>query len=106
MPEMTAVTDPKQIVAALHAEIASWSPEHAALVAAFEAKPPVMPGSGHVQTQKTSRLRRLRDYAALWDEGRGLSREEASRRVGISPHTAQDYETAIRRGALAEAAAS
>ena len=106
MPEMTAVTDPKQIVAALHAEIASWSPEHAALVAAFEAKPPVMPESGPVQTQQAARLGRLREYAALWDEGRGLSREEAARQLGISPHTAQDYETAIRRGALAEAAAS
>ena len=85
---------PREVVRRLHREIAATSPEHAALVAAFEALPrraerPVReprclakPGS--------VRYRRLSIYAAV--RIGGGSGKAAARQAGVSQRSGQQYE--------------
>jgi hypothetical protein len=90
---------PREIVRRLHREIAAKSPDHAALVAAFEAGWAKVPqGSGYVQIQKEARIERLRKYAVLRADG--ANREDAARLVGVTTKTAENYDTDIRHGRL------
>ena len=90
---------PAEIVALLHAEIAARSPEHAALVAAWDAMraeqraltetgqaPVRRPGSAAVVAYRQDRVRAYRDML-----GQGLTPEQAAERLGISPRTAETY---------------
>jgi hypothetical protein len=88
---------PREIVALLHAEIAARSPEHAALVAAWDAMraaarlpdaaaPVPRPGSAAVVAYRQDRVRAYRDML-----GQGLTPEQAAERLGISPRTAETY---------------
>lgn len=92
------VEDPRQIVALLHAEIAALSPEHAALVAAFEALPrkhgyplrrarPALPGPG---SNCQRRVQRLAAYTSLRLSGTG--KKAAARRIGVGHGTGRQYE--------------
>jgi hypothetical protein len=84
--------EPAQIVALLHARIAARSPEGAALVAAWDAlragaaAPERCPGAAAVAIARQARARAYRDLV-----GRGLTREQAAARLGVSPRTAETY---------------
>ena len=99
---------PREIVARLHAEIAALSPEHAALVAEYEALPPRpaksrgfwVPGEPSPASAALMRGRRERAgrYARL--VASGLGRKAAARRTGVAARTARQYERDIRDGKL------
>ena len=106
-----AEPSPQEIVAALHAEIAAQSPEHAALVAEFDALPPRparsrgfwVPGEPSPAGAALTRGRRERAdrYMRLLDSG--LSRHAAARRAGIAVYTAYEYERDVSLGRLGAA---
>lgn len=91
---MADLRSPSEIVADLHAQIAAKSPEHAALVAAFETlprrperlfcepRPLARPGS--------VRYRRLSAYAG--HRLSGASEKDAARQACISPDSRPQYE--------------
>lgn len=85
---------PGEIVARLHREIASMSPEHAALVAAFEQIPrrPARPLREPRRPASCSgpRLKRLTVYSAL--RLSGASGKAAARKAGVSQRSGQQYE--------------
>lgn len=94
------IREPWEIVEALHRAIAAKSPEHAELVAAFEALPcgrsKVLAGEGrqaggYARGQHISEAfrARLRAYLELRQE---MSREQAAARLGIHYKTAQRYD--------------
>jgi hypothetical protein len=95
---------PREIVAALHAEIAARSPGHAALVAAFEQIPrkPRTPIRVPRRPAVTSpHRRRMEFYTALRLSGTG--KKAAARQAGIVHHTGRRYEAdliAMLGGAL------
>jgi hypothetical protein len=83
--------EPREIVAALHAEIAAKSPEHAALVAAWDAMRAgrmAVPCPGEAAVC-AARQARVREYAKL--RGQGLTLAQAAGRLGVSPRTAETY---------------
>lgn len=89
---------PGEIVARLHREIASMSPEHAALVAAFEALPGLPPAwdpAEEAAARKAAWLERAGEYAALRP---GLTQVSAGHRLGVCERTAQNYDAAFRMG--------
>ena len=85
---------PRQVAAWLHAEIAAKSPEHAALVAAFEAIPRQpersLPSPRHLARAGSPRYRRLSIYAAV--RLRGGGEREAAMRAGICRDSRPQYE--------------
>lgn len=82
---------PREIVAALHAEIAAKSPRHAALVAAFEAVPrPVPRPPRRPRPPAHHRARRLTMYGQLRIAGR--SPRAAAEAVFLGPSSASQYE--------------
>jgi len=91
---VTASTTPREIVAALHKQIAAKSPAHAALVAAYEAAPqrPVRPvrQPRRPAAAGSVRYRRLSIYAA--SRLGGASVKTAARKAGISRESGQQYE--------------
>ena len=87
--------EPREIVARLHAEIAAMSPEHAALVADFDALPtkpgyPLRAARRPAGGRSRARLRRLTVYTALRLDGHG--QKAAARRTGISQSIGRQYE--------------
>jgi hypothetical protein len=95
MPEYADDVAPREIVTDLHAEIAAQSPEHAALVAAYEALParpgyPLRRARRPAGGMSAARLRRLEVYTALRLSGTGA--KAAATRAGISHHTGRQYE--------------
>ena len=98
---METIREPREIVAELHKRIAAKSPEHAALVARFEALPiargKAIPGEGR-QTGGLARGRhvseafraRLRAYLELRAH---MTREQAAAALGIHYTTAQRYDS-------------
>ena len=88
-----------QITARLHAEIAAKSPEHAALVAAFEALPGLPPAwdpAEEAAAKRTAWLERAAEYAAL--RSLDLTQEAAARHLRVCVRTAQNYEAALKTG--------
>lgn len=82
---------PRQIVTELHAEIAALSPEHAALVAAYEAIPrPVPRPARQPRRVAAHRARRLVTYGQWRIAGR--SPRVAAEAVFLSPSSASQYE--------------
>lgn len=84
---------PREITASLHREIAAISPEHAALVAAFEAIPradprPVRQPRPHPVYQE--RRRRMTVYSQARLAGRGP--KAAARAAGVGASSASQYE--------------
>ena len=94
---MTApdVQSPREIVAALHQQIAGQSPEHAALVAAYEAIPRL--GERPVRQARpcpvygSRRYKRMTVYRQARLAGRGT--KAAARLAGISRSSGGQYET-------------
>lgn len=89
---------PREIVARLHERIAAQSPDHAALVAAYQrtrAAMRVPPGPVQVfpRSPRRSRLARQEAYAAL--RGAGTGRKDAAALVGVCRRTADRYEDAL-----------
>lgn len=92
--------EPRQIVARLHAEIAAKSPEHAALVAAFEALPGLPPAwdpAEEASARRAAWLERAGRYAAFRAV---LTQEAAARRLRICIRTARNYEAALKTGGV------
>jgi hypothetical protein len=98
------VLSPREIVAGLHAEIAALSPEHAELVAEYQAlprrertrySPEPRPASIAVREKRRERAGR---YVRLRESG--LGKKAAARRAGIAVRTASQYELDIRDGKL------
>jgi len=97
---------PREIVAALHRQIAARSPEHAALVAEYRRlgleRPRAVPGDGreaggyargaHVSAACRERMRQFAALAA------SMGTEQAAARLGIHISTARRY---VREGYLA-----
>lgn len=84
---------PREIVARVHERIAALSPEHASLVAAYEAIPrsaqrPVRRPRPHPAYQ--SRQRRLTVYSQLRLAGR--EPRAAARSAGVGPSSSAQYE--------------
>jgi len=87
------VLSPREIVAALHEQIAAISPEHAALVAAYKEIPrpsprPVRQPRTHPAYQ--SRYQRMTVYAQLRLAGR--TPKAAARAAGVSRSSGGQYE--------------
>lgn len=92
---------PREIVAGLHAEIAGKSPEHAALVAAYQdtrAARKIPAGQPQVFPRSPYQPRRLRlaAYTALREAGN--TPKAARLALGICPRTAVRYEAAMKEG--------
>lgn len=89
---------PRQIVARLHRQIAAKSPEHARLVAEFEAlscdeENPRNP----LSAQSAARRVRIEEFAGLMKSG--LTVKAAARRVGISERVGRAYRHEIEKEA-------
>jgi hypothetical protein len=104
MPEFPPDAAPREIVTALHDQMAEMSPEFAALVAAYRQTPaarrvppaidpPAFPRPPRRGSYRP-RLVRLSRYSALRDGG--ASKWAAGRHVDIHPSTASQYEAARR----------
>lgn len=86
---------PREIVTALHQQIAATSPDLAALVAAYEALPgrpgyPLRRPRPDTGAKSAPRMRRLALYTSLRLSGTGP--KAAATRAGISHHTGRQYE--------------
>jgi hypothetical protein len=101
MPEFPADAAPREIVTALHDEMAQL-PEYATLVADYRrtrAATRVPPGEPHVFPRSPYQPRRLRlaAYTALRDAGN--TPKAARLALGICPRTAVRYEAAMKENA-------
>jgi hypothetical protein len=99
---VTRVTAPetRRIVAELHKQIAAKSPEHAALVAAFEALPSLPPAWDPAEEAAARRAAWLEQAERLAGfRERGLTQVAAARRIGVCERTAKNYEAALKAGA-------
>jgi hypothetical protein len=93
MPEFPPDAAPREIVTALHDQMARMSPEFAALVAAFRQIPP--PRRTAIRQPRTSRatpdrIRRATVYNAL--RLSGASMKAAARKAGVGPGAGRQYE--------------
>lgn len=93
MPEFPPDAAPREIVTAVHEQIARQSPEHAALVAAYEAIPrsnprPVRQPRSH--PAYGPRRQRMTVYTQLRIAGHGP--QEAARKAGVGRSSASQYE--------------
>jgi hypothetical protein len=85
---------PRQIVAALHAEIAALDDERAALVAAYDELQAGLGTAGRLRRYNEQRAAdwetRLRQYARL--RAAGMTKRQAGQAVQVSGRTASKYE--------------
>jgi hypothetical protein len=87
------VLSPREIVAALHEEMAARSPELAALVAAYEAVPRTAPRplrQPRPAPVYAARRRRMTVYAQLRIAGAGP--KAAARKAGVGRESTANYE--------------
>ena len=97
------VEHPSEIVARLHAEIAAKSPEHARLVAAFNAIPEDLLGAWDPDDERQPAEPRpaggpqRRREGWLWLRASGISPDEARAQLGVSARTARRYQQWLAR---------
>lgn len=98
MPEFPEDASPREIVTALHEEIARRDPALAAAYQRTRAARRVPPGPARLfaRAPYQPRLRRLAAYTALRDAGN--TPKAARLTLGICPRTAVRYEAAMKGG--------
>jgi DNA-binding NarL/FixJ family response regulator len=100
---------PREIVAALHAELARRCPDLAPRIAEYEQEAAARAAAAvreaerqaaddaarSARTTSAGRAGRTQDYAELIAQG--FTQEDAAERMGVSVRTAERYESEIRR---------
>ena len=85
---------PAEIVAQLRAEIAAKSPEHARLVARYEAAERAAAERPRLHIRSAERVARMEEYARL--RRSGMSKRDARGKVGVSKSVGHRYEADMR----------